>query len=226
VVRSYVAFHATYPLLATIGHNDLHVLTSDALAPAAALLSWLRARWRIENAFKDLAAHHGIDWLCDYTAELVPDTTPTRNPAREAAKRTRATAQDEHHAAGRALAALVTATTRPVATTNQALPAAQRRLARATTALTTAEQALKAIPANQVTPGLMRALPHLRRRSLQMVLRLLAYNAELWLADHLNTYLRDNNEYRAHLRNILHLPGTIDYSPDTITVTLDQPDTC
>ncbi len=71
----------------------------------------------------------------------------------------------------------------------------------------------------------MRALPHVRRRSLQMVLRLLAYNAELWLADHLNTYLRDNDEYRAHLRNILHLPGTIDYTPDTITVTLDQPDT-
>ncbi len=31
VVRSYVAFHATYPLLATIGHNDLHVLTTEAL---------------------------------------------------------------------------------------------------------------------------------------------------------------------------------------------------
>jgi AcrR family transcriptional regulator len=36
VVHSYVSFHATYPLLATIGHNDLHVLTSDALHSVAA----------------------------------------------------------------------------------------------------------------------------------------------------------------------------------------------
>ena len=32
-----------------------------------------------------------------------------------------------------------------------------------------------------------------------MVLRLLAFNAEAWLADRLNTYLADNNEYRATL---------------------------
>lgn len=31
LVRAYVAFHAEYPLLATIGHNDLHALGSDAL---------------------------------------------------------------------------------------------------------------------------------------------------------------------------------------------------
>jgi AcrR family transcriptional regulator len=31
LVRTYVAFHAEYPLLATIGHNDLHVLADEAL---------------------------------------------------------------------------------------------------------------------------------------------------------------------------------------------------
>jgi AcrR family transcriptional regulator len=30
-VQSYVSFHAEYPLLATIGHNDLHVLSGAAL---------------------------------------------------------------------------------------------------------------------------------------------------------------------------------------------------
>jgi hypothetical protein len=40
----------------------LQVLTSDLDAPAAALLAWLRCRWRIENVFKYLTAHHGIDW--------------------------------------------------------------------------------------------------------------------------------------------------------------------
>jgi len=31
LVHTYTTFHADYPLLATIGHNDLHVLTGDAL---------------------------------------------------------------------------------------------------------------------------------------------------------------------------------------------------
>jgi hypothetical protein len=44
----------------------LQVLTSDLDAPAAAVLAWLRCRWRIENVFKYLTAHHGIDWLCHY----------------------------------------------------------------------------------------------------------------------------------------------------------------
>ena len=207
----------------------LQVLTSDMTAPAAALLSWLRARWRIENAFKDLARHHGIDWLCDYTADLVPDTTLVPNPARQTAKKTRDTAKTERDTAAKALADLVTTPTRPITTINKAIPAARRRLDRAQTALTKAEQSLKTIPAkipaDQATPGLMRAMPHLRRRTLQMVLRLLAYNAELWLADRFNTYLHDTDEYRAHLRNILHRPGTINYTDDSITVTLDRPAT-
>src|SRR6266545_2086371 len=36
------------------GAPVLQVLTSDTAAPAAALLSWLRCRWRIENLFKYL----------------------------------------------------------------------------------------------------------------------------------------------------------------------------
>ena len=55
------------------GQLRLQILTSDVTAPAAALAAWLRCRWRIENAFTYLSAHHGIDWLCDYTATLIND---------------------------------------------------------------------------------------------------------------------------------------------------------
>lgn len=61
-----------------------------------------------------------------------------------------------------------------------------------------------------------------------MVSRPLAFNAEAWLAEHFNAYHADPDEYRAIMRNLLHLGGRIDYQPTTtttITVTLDRPDT-
>ena len=58
-----------------------------------------------------------------------------------------------------------------------------------------------------------------------MVLRLLAHNAEHWLANHLNAYLRDDDEYRAITREtiIRGLAGTITSTPAAITVTLQRP---
>jgi len=59
-----------------------------------------------------------------------------------------------------------------------------------------------------------------------MTLRLLAYNTDTWLADHLNTYLQDPNEYRTITRSLMHHGGTITYTPQAITVTtLDRHDT-
>jgi len=56
-----------------------------------------------------------------------------------------------------------------------------------------------------------------------MVLRLLAAAAGHWLGNRLNNYLRDNDEYRAITRNLLHTGGTITCTPRAITVTLDPP---
>ena len=66
-----------------------------------------------------------------------------------------------------------------------------------------------------------------RRRGLQMVLRLLAHNAEHWLATHLNAYLRDDDEYRAITRQtiIRGLAGIITFTPAAVTVTLEPPGT-
>jgi hypothetical protein len=73
-------------------------------------------------------------------------------------------------------------------------------------------------------PDAKLARPHIERRGLQMVLRLLAFNAEAWLAEHFNSYLADPNEYRAILRSLLHLGGEVDYTTNTITITFDRPD--
>jgi hypothetical protein len=206
----------------------LQILTSDLDAPAAALVAWLRCRWRIENVFKYLTAHHGLDWLCHYGADLHPDTTPIPNPAREQARDQVKHAETTLTEAQRALTLLLRSD-RPVAEINTAIPAAEAEIDTAETALTDAKAQLKTIPAkipaNQHNPHAQRAILRTQRRSLQMVLRLLAFNAEHWLADRLNTYLADNNEYRATLRHLLHLGGHLTYTPETITVALDRPAT-
>jgi hypothetical protein len=206
----------------------LQVLTSDPDAPAAALLAWLRCRWRIENVFKYLTAHHGIDWLCHYGADIAPDTALIDNPARKQARNTikqaEATLADAQCAFTDLLRGDLSA-----AATNAAIPTAEKKIDKARRAVTQARDELKTIPAkisaNQHDPNAKRAILATQRRSLQMVLRLLAFNAEAWLADRLNTYLADNDEYRATLRHLLHLGGHITYTTKTITVALDTPTT-
>jgi hypothetical protein len=102
----------------------------------------------------------------------------------------------------------------------------RRELSTAVAAAVTARKPVPAkLPASDISPDAKTALLRAGRRGLQMVLRLLAHNAEHWLSGHLNTYLRDDDEYRAITRQtiIRGLAGTITYAPAAITVTLEQP---
>lgn len=175
----------------------LQILTSDMASPAALLARRLVSRWRIENTFKYLEDHHGIHWLCDYEMELSPDTTLIQNPKRSAA---RAALKEEEVAVAtleRAISAPATSPGSDIAETNHGLACLQDELATRRIERDEAKKALK-----------------------PMVCRLLAYNAELDLARHLNTYLEDDDEYRAITRNLLHQPAAITYTKTTITVTL------
>ena len=209
------------------GSVVLQVLTSDLTATGAGLLYWLRARWRIENMFKYAAAHNGIDTLADYLMDIAPDQRQVTNPARTAARIAVTRAQEELITAERALPQLLASAGTP-GQMNTALPGVHHQIQTATRALADAKAALRPIPAKilatDLDPEAKLARPHLKRRGLQMVLRLLAFNAEAWLAEHLNAYLADPDEYRALTRNLLHLGGQIDYTTRGITITLDRPD--
>ena len=209
------------------GAPVLQVLTSEVTADAAALLCWLRARWRIENMFKYASAHNGIDTLADYVMDTGPDTRKVTNPARVAARKAVTQAEAELITTERALPQLLAGPGTPKQK-NAKLPGAHRRIDAATAALAQAKTALRPIPAKilatDLDPNAKRARPRLERRGLQMVLRLLAFNAEAWLAEHFNAYLGDNDEYRAIARNLLHLGGHIEYASKQITITLDRPD--
>jgi len=210
------------------GKLVLQILTSDKESSAAFLARRLVNRWRIENTFKYLEDHHGIHWLCDYEMDLRPDTTAVANPKRSAARAELKEKEAAVAALERAIGATATSLSDDIAETNRELHRLQDELAIARHERDSAREALRPVPAkvprNEIDPSAKVASPRLHRRALQMVCRLLAYNAELDLARSLNAYLDDENEYRAITRNLLHQPGTVTYAKSTITVTLRPPD--
>ncbi|MDT5027397.1 MAG: hypothetical protein QOE61_3823 [Micromonosporaceae bacterium] len=210
------------------GKPVLQILTSDTTACAGALLWFMRARWRIENLFKYLD-FYGIDYLADYTATIDTNTRRVDNPARIAARTHLKTLTAERDTLREHIGTAHTDRTLSITTLNRASVAAQRKIHKLEEEITAAKDALKTIPAklpaNVIDPHAKRAIHRAGRRCLQMVLRLLAHNAEHWLAHQLNAYLQRPHEYRATTRNLLRLGGTITYTTNTIHIELDQPNT-
>jgi transposase len=196
------------------------VLSSSHLLRGAPLVHRLKSRWCIENTNKYLEHHHGIHWLCSYDVDLETNTAKVNNPARRAARDQVKAAEAALGSAERTLGQHAHAKDRDLQSLSVQVTAAERELADARASLKTIPAKL---PANELDPNAERATPRLARRALQMVCRLLAYNAELDLARRLNNHLADPDEYRTITRNLLHQGGTIAYQPRTITVTLDQP---
>jgi transposase len=210
------------------GTPVLQILTSDTTACPGALIWFMRARWRIENLFKYLD-FYGIDSITDYTATIDTNTRPVPNPARIAARAQLKRLHTERDELRERIGAAHTDRTLSITALNRASTTAQRKIHTLEKEITAAQDALKTIPAklpaNLIDPDAKRAIHRTTRRALHMVLRLLAHNAEHWLAHQLNAYLQDPHEYRATTRNLLHLGGTITYTPQTIHVELDQPAT-
>ena len=211
------------------GRVALQILTSDTGACPADILSWLKSRWREENFLKYASVNYGIDKICDYLAAIEVNTKIVDNPARKAATAAVREAEQALAGAERELAGLLTDPAITPAAKNKAIPALQEKITRARQAVTAATAARKDIPAklpaSDIDPDARVALLRTGRRGLQMVLRLLAHNAEHWLSNQLNAYLRDEDEYRAITRQsiIRGLAGTITFTPAAITVTLEQP---
>jgi len=212
------------------GKVALQILTSDFDACPAQILSWLKSRWREENFLKYASENYGIDKICDYIASIETNTKIVDNPARKAASGTVHAAEKALAAAERGLARLLAdPAITPAAKNTRLIPAAQKEITAARKALAAATAARDKIPAklpaSDIDPDAKVALLRTCRRGLQMVLRLLAHNAEHWLSNQLNAYLRDDDEYRAITREtiIRGLAGTITYAPAAITVHLDRP---
>src|SRR5450759_4427546 len=161
-----------------------------------------------------LYSSHVVDWrrardagalaaLAQPRGRRRPDQRMVTNPVRTAARAAVAAAEAALVAAERALPQLLAgpATTQQK---NADRPGAHQRIEAATRTREQARAALRPVPAKvaatELDPDATRARPRIERRGLQMVLRLLAYNGEAWLAEHFNAYLADPDEHRAILR--------------------------
>ena len=211
------------------GRVALQILTSDCDACPAEILSWLKSRWREENFLKYASENYGIDKICDYLATTETNTKLIRNPARDQANAAVRDAEKTLAAAERGLAVLLEDPGLSPAAKNDRIPGFQENITRARATVAAAAAARKPVPAklpaSSIDPDARTALLRAGRRGLQMVLRLLAHNAEHWLSNHLNAYLRDDDEYRAITRQtiIRGLAGTITFAPAAVTVTLQRP---
>src|SRR5229473_5808712 len=212
------------------GQVALQILTSDFDACPAQILAWLKSRWREENFLKYASENYGIDKICDYIAATGTNTKITGNPARKQANAAVREAEKALAAAERDLAVLLAdPAIAPAAKNTRLIPAAQKKITAARKKLAAAAAARGKVPAklpaNAIDPKAKTALLRAGRRGLQMVVRLLAHNAGHWLSAHLNAYLRDDDKYRAITREtiIRGLAGTITWTPDDITVRLEQP---
>lgn len=210
------------------GRVAFQVLTSNTSFRPAPLVHKLRARWSIENFNKYVEDHHGAHWLCTYEMAIEEDTAPAANPERKAARQKKAAAKAGVAEAERRLGQAMDMNY--VSVDDRIAVIGERRddVTLAKDAFEDATAGMKGIPAklprNEIDPNAKRAKPALAARALQMVCRLLAYNAELDLARRLNAYLDDPDEYRAIARNLLHLGGTLTYRRDAVTVRLERPD--
>ena len=215
-------------LLGEDGSPVLQILTSDTESDPATLVVFMRSRWGIENLFKYLD-FYGIDYIADYHAAITANTRKVDNPRRVELRKQLKDLTTQRDQLRERIGELYTDRNISIAALNRDCDTAQRHIHTLDKQIAKVEENLKTIPAklpaNLIDPLAARAVHRTGRRALQMVLRLLAANAEHWVANHLNTYLQDDDEYRATTRNLLHLGGTITYTPTIIHIELDRPNT-
>jgi hypothetical protein len=207
------------------GDPVVQILTSNTTDPVGLIVWLLRRRWQIENTLKYLVHHHGIDQICDYRMNLIDDTRDVKNPERLAVNNQLKQLRAEHAEVERQIGEAFARLTPGDPGLYRELKDRRYMIADEIEDLNTQRKTIPAkIPANQAKPGTELAQPRTERRCYQMVLRVLAYNADLWCAQQLDTYLNNPNEVRAITRHLFKQPGTITYTPTSITVTINTPD--
>jgi transposase len=217
------------------GHQTPILTNLGPEVSAARIACVMFARWRQENVFKYMGAHHGLDQLVSYGADAADGETRIPNPERKHLDRQIAARRKELATLKADLGDALLDEPKTASRSAHGLKIAQRGAVRRLRALEDEIAALaaqrRALP-KQVTlaeAGAAREVMRLEHKAIVDRIKISAYNAEEWLLDRLIRHYPNPHDVRDLLRSFAELPGEIHTTTTTTTtgvvITLDPPDT-
>jgi transposase len=212
------------------GHQT-PILTSIAkeAVGTARIACLMFARWRQENFFRYMGAHHGLDQLVSYAAveapdQMIPNPERTRLAKQIAALRKQAAelraevgdAVLNEPRQGRSAHGI-----------KVAQKGAVKKLRQLDSAIAELVATRKAAPTHVAASesGQLREAMRLEHKTLLDRIKITAYNAEEWMLDRLQRHYTNPNDIRDLLRSFADLSGEMRATRAGVVVTLDAPDT-
>ncbi|MGH9114072.1 MAG: putative transposase [Acidimicrobiales bacterium] len=213
------------------GHQTPILTNLGPEVGAARIACLMFARWRQENVFKYMGAHHGLDHLVSYGADAADAETTIPNPERKRLDRDIAQRRKELAALKAELGDALLDEPKHASRSAHGLKIAQRGAVRRLRMLQDEIASLvatrKPLP-KQVTvaeAGETREVMRLEHKAIVDRIKISAYNAEEWLLDRLVCHYDNPHDVRDLLRSFAELSGEIDTTTEGVVVTLDPPDT-
>jgi transposase len=222
------------------GHQTPILTNLGTDVGAARIACLMFARWRQENLFKYMGAHHGLDQLISYGADPADADTLIPNPERKRLDRQIAEKRKQLAALKAGLGDVLLDEPK-VGRSAHGLKIAQagavRRLRDLETDIDTLVAARKPLPTRirVADAGQRRDVMRVEHKAIVDRVKISAYNAEEWLLDRLICHYPNPHDVRDLLRSFAELSGTIDTTIETdddtnawatgVVVTLDPPDT-
>src|SRR6266540_3723775 len=164
------------------------------------------ARWRQENLFKYMGAHHGLDHLVSYGAETADADTRIPNPQRKRLDREIADRRKDLAALKASLGDALLDEPRNASRSAHGLKIAQRGAVRRLRVLEEEIAALvaarKPLPKHVTVAeaGATREVMRLEHKAIVDRIKISAYNAEEWLLDRLIRHYPNPDDVRDLLR--------------------------
>lgn len=213
------------------GHQTPILTNLGPEVGAARIACLMFARWRQENLFKYMGAHHGLDNLVSYGAGPADAQTSIPNPERKRLDREIAARRTELAALKAKLGDALLDEPKSGSRSAHGLKIAQRGAVRH---LRTLEEQIATLVATRkplpkhvtvLEAGERREVMRLEHKAIVDRIKISAYNAEEWLLDRLVHHYPNACDVRDLLRSFAELSGEIDTTSDGVVVTLNPPDT-
>ena len=209
------------------GHQTPILTILGPEVSAARIACLMFARWRQENLFKYMGAHHGLDHLLSYSAEAADADTRIPNPERKHLDREIAARRKELAVLKADLGDALLHEPKTGSRSAHGLKIAQRGAVRRLRTLEDDIAALvaarKPLPTHLTVAdaGATREVMRLEHKAIVDRIKLSAYNAEEWLLDRLINHYPNPHDVRDLLRSFAELsakstpPTTASSSPST-----------